>query len=263
MMTEFNNPANMDTNQKCLFDPEQYKVKYKTHTIVEIDNDVTAPVGSFPWAMIQLYIGKEMSRKDWNSVGEYIRFSHERTDLSPQIEKGNENGPLSMWQPTQKDMMACDWQFFESEKDVLSADITLGTGKVGNNGGIGWGYAKNNPAIFGSLSMIHNKENFMEILEFYWREERFDDFSLPFIELCVSLPNTQDSDKMYGLKNETLYITIDNVTYSLDKAAVSNRASASSDSRVYSIKYYGDQAKNLGAVLKQTGETKRLDIKRK
>ncbi|REF27182.1 hypothetical protein BDD26_1929 [Xenorhabdus cabanillasii] len=52
-------------NKQCSFDPEQYKahvtVSYK------IDNDVSAPVGSFPWAMIQVYLGNNVRRNVWDA----------------------------------------------------------------------------------------------------------------------------------------------------------------------------------------------------
>ncbi|CBJ81112.1 hypothetical protein XBJ1_1986 [Xenorhabdus bovienii SS-2004] len=45
--------------KKCSFNPDQYKKK------IEVDD--VAPVGSFPWAVIQVYLNKPVRRSDWNS----------------------------------------------------------------------------------------------------------------------------------------------------------------------------------------------------
>ncbi|PHM67552.1 hypothetical protein [Xenorhabdus sp. KJ12.1] len=83
-------------DKNCSFDLEKYKVTYKTTTTVELSNDVTAPVGSFVWAIIQLNLNNLVSRKDWNSLKQYLLLNEESGYIEEydKIRIGN-NGSLS------------------------------------------------------------------------------------------------------------------------------------------------------------------------
>ncbi|MDE9482772.1 DUF2829 domain-containing protein, partial [Xenorhabdus bovienii] len=121
-MSEVNKPENKESNLKCPFNPDQYK-----------GNDVAAPVGSFPWAVIQVYLGNKVHRHGWDSPNEYIHLAPESAPASgeddpPQIVKHDKQGYLASWLPTQEDMMACDWKQLISWDNPLVFDLTLGAG---------------------------------------------------------------------------------------------------------------------------------------
>ncbi|CDH26040.1 Thoeris anti-defense Tad2 family protein [Xenorhabdus bovienii] len=96
----------------CSSDPDQYKVK------VTIENDTVAPVGSFPWVVIQVYLGNIVRRNGWDSRDEYIKLipsvtGYDGKIIPPQIwtvDKDDEQP----WTPTQDDMMSCDWVLYTS-----------------------------------------------------------------------------------------------------------------------------------------------------
>ncbi|PHM70395.1 hypothetical protein [Xenorhabdus sp. KJ12.1] len=94
----------------CSFDPDQYKVK------VTIANDTVAPVGSFPWAMIQMYLGNQVHRKVW-PAGMILRMSAVSSyDPAKNIMIYDEfgNADWVSWQPGQDDMTFCDWDLYKS-----------------------------------------------------------------------------------------------------------------------------------------------------
>ncbi|WP_340614805.1 Thoeris anti-defense Tad2 family protein [Xenorhabdus thailandensis] len=99
-------------NKQCPFDPDQYQ--YKKTIDVEVDN--VAPDGSFPWALIQVYVGKLVRRNGWDAEVQYIKLLPGSTDnnILAQIEVVDKEGTTS-WQPTQEDMMACDWELVKPE----------------------------------------------------------------------------------------------------------------------------------------------------
>ncbi|MCC8459403.1 DUF2829 domain-containing protein [Photorhabdus aegyptia] len=111
----------MKPENECPFDPKQYEC----HSVV-------APVGSFSWALIQLKLRKLVARSVWRDKKVYLAITPRVNDLT--IEEGsaysvdgvavgtkydylthidlrNEHGNFVPWQPTQEDMMACDWEF--------------------------------------------------------------------------------------------------------------------------------------------------------
>ncbi|MQL47569.1 DUF2829 domain-containing protein [Photorhabdus khanii] len=117
-MSEIMKPEN-----ECPFDPKQYEC----HCLV-------APLGSFSWALIQLKLRKRVARSVWGDKGMYLAITPRVNDLTVEkdsayavdgvavgtkydylthIDLRNEHGNFVPWQPTQEDMMACDWEFFE------------------------------------------------------------------------------------------------------------------------------------------------------
>ncbi|KLU14908.1 MULTISPECIES: DUF2829 domain-containing protein [Xenorhabdus] len=123
-MSEFIKPEH-----ECPFDPKQYQC-----------DCFIAPVGSFSWALIQLKLRKRVTRSAWvNCQGNnemYLAITPRVNDLTVEkdsayavdgvavstkydylthIDLRNEHGNFVPWQPTQEDMMACDWAFFEDK----------------------------------------------------------------------------------------------------------------------------------------------------
>ncbi|MDX7989254.1 DUF2829 domain-containing protein [Xenorhabdus sp. 12] len=95
-------------NKKCPFDPNQYQVN---------DDNINVPAGIFAWAVSLVNLGKLVRRDSWNSNIKYIKLlpGNNREDILPQIEIIDNYGATS-WQPTQEDMMACDWVLVKGGK---------------------------------------------------------------------------------------------------------------------------------------------------
>ncbi|KMJ44755.1 hypothetical protein AB204_12525 [Xenorhabdus khoisanae] len=116
---------------ECPFDPKHYQC-----------DCFIAPVGSFSWALIQLKLRKRVTRSAWkNCQGNnemYLAITPRVNELTVEKESAyavngvavgtqydylthidlrNEHGNFVPWQPTQEDMMACDWGFVEEKKE--------------------------------------------------------------------------------------------------------------------------------------------------
>ncbi|MBD2786607.1 DUF2829 domain-containing protein [Xenorhabdus sp. DI] len=92
-----------EINKPYPLNPDQYK------------SDDVAPIGSFPWAMIQLYLGKKVHRKDWDVPNEYIQLRPASEGLPALIEQFDKHGSFTIWTPTQEDLIACDWNLLKAE----------------------------------------------------------------------------------------------------------------------------------------------------
>ncbi|MDX7999578.1 DUF2829 domain-containing protein, partial [Xenorhabdus sp. Reich] len=254
---------------------------------------ITAPVGSFSWALIQLKLRKRVTRSVWGDKGMYLAITPRVNELTVEegsayavdgvavdtkydylthIDLRNEHGNFVPWQPTQEDMMACDWEFVgekvkpepmpdpkpkpELNDSMLVFDLTLGSGRYrdGENSTNDWGYLVDDrylntgkEAAFGALNIIQNKTSIEKINIFYWNENnQSKESGLRWI--VDSLENDQSYQQMQDLfKNKSLYITVDDMTYSLGKR--------SPNSGLYED---NTDAQKLSFILKQTGQTKRL-----
>ncbi|WP_446470820.1 Thoeris anti-defense Tad2 family protein [Xenorhabdus stockiae] len=87
-------------NKQCPFDPNQYQ-----------STDVVVPIGSFPWALIQAYLGNTMYRKAWPKDMQ-ITANANLLSLEVYGQYGNQN--WISWQPQQDDIFSCDWAFYNS-----------------------------------------------------------------------------------------------------------------------------------------------------
>ncbi|MBD2812276.1 DUF2829 domain-containing protein [Xenorhabdus sp. Vera] len=229
-------------NTECPFDPDQYKKK------IEIDD--IAPAGSFPWAMIKVYLGKQVSRNGWASSDEYIKLIPASTgsdgkNIPPQIwvtDKDNEQ----TWTPEQEDMVACDWELVKvacPEGTMLSFDLEIGTSKYaygqGQGQGQDWGYLtkegdiSSGESTFGTLTHLQSTLGIGNILTFILIEEPIG--SSGTIQLQVDTQNQPD------LSSKNLEITVNGSTYPLG-----TYSSSTTD-----FVYTSDGAKNLGDLLKQ------------
>ncbi|PHM45764.1 hypothetical protein Xmau_00152 [Xenorhabdus mauleonii] len=103
-MSDVNKPENND--KECLLSPDQFK-------------DSVAPVGSFPWAIIQVYLGKYLRRKDWRFPTQSIRLKPQIGAELIYIEEYDEDEWVS-WFPKQKDMVACDWEICVADKKQIN-----------------------------------------------------------------------------------------------------------------------------------------------
>ncbi|MDX8000297.1 DUF2829 domain-containing protein [Xenorhabdus sp. Reich] len=204
-------------NTACPFNPEQYKKK------IEIDD--IAPAGSFPWAMIKVYLGKQVSRNGWASSDEYIKLIPASTgsdgkNIPPQIwivDKDDEQ----TWQPTQEDMVACDWALncmLSFDLKVETARDDLDDGGNSKNDNQYWGYASvdfNHVSAFGTLTNLQSTIGVGSISEFYFLEVPIGSFYA--IELAV------DTENQPGLRSKSLEVTVNGSTYNLGSSLGSSQ----------------------------------------
>ncbi|PHM55299.1 hypothetical protein Xsto_04162 [Xenorhabdus stockiae] len=226
-------------SKPCSFNPDQYKVTYKT--TVELSNDVTAPIGSFAWAIIQLNLGNLVNRKDWDSPKQYLRLN----EGLGCIEEHDKHDQWACWSPKQEDMVACDWNLLKSNACMLEFSLMLGTGKSQDILQYSlWGYSSGQGG-FGSLTGLQASEAIGNISAFY-----FSGFN-PDIFLFVHPKQDQYQDVMTLLKRN-LHVTVDGVNYDLGSVTpVGN-----SITNICSVDYLNNTTAKLGEVFKQTGQTK-------
>ncbi|WP_426576033.1 DUF2829 domain-containing protein [Xenorhabdus stockiae] len=284
-MSEFIKPEH-----ECPFDPKQYHC-----------DCFIAPVGSFSWALIQLKLRKRVTRSVWvNCQGNnemYLAITPRVNNLAVEkdsayavdgiavetkydylthIDLRNEHGNFVPWQPTQEDMMACDWQFFKDNvkpepvpdlgDNMMVFDLTMGTGIDKKNGSnTTWGYydkKDDRKNSHGVLKLLQNKTDIEKTIIFYWIEynnnnnnNNNDD---PIFIWNLLSHHSKDSEKKTNelFENKSLYITVDDITYNLGKRSTTK----ATDIQYECVNWYqnNDEAKKLSAVLKRTGETKRF-----
>ncbi|CAM3726536.1 DUF2829 domain-containing protein [Xenorhabdus thuongxuanensis] len=228
-------------DKQCPFDPDQYKI-----------DTLAAPVGTSPWALIQVYLGNKVHRKDWDVPDEYIHLVPGSGNDEPEIKKRDKHGEMTSWQPTQEDLMACDWELVKPEikpkpvECMLSFDLQVGTSKVkfpyrelqSQN----WGYStvspENDSPPYGILTNFQSTIGFGNILEFCLVESPIGHFTF--------MPLTSDTKIQPDLRKKDFEVTVDGSTYNLGSTP-SDVVIDGSDS----LGYYSDGAKQLGDLLKQ------------
>ncbi|PQQ25557.1 DUF2829 domain-containing protein [Photorhabdus hindustanensis] len=238
----------MKPENECPFDPKQYEC----HSVV-------APVGSFSWALIQLKLRKLVSRSVWSDKKMYLAIAPRVNDLTVEegsayavdgvtvgtkydylthIDLRNEHGNFVPWQPTQEDMMACDWELLSSSTagDMLVFDVASGV-----FGPPWWG--ANQSA--GKLSIVENHINIRNIDLVQWGENiyvRGDMFSI------LLVPEIGYEDYLKNILDKKLIIKVDGQEYNLGRRVESDGA--------YNWIYYeGREATRLGNLLKQPNKT--------
>ncbi|MDE1494871.1 DUF2829 domain-containing protein [Xenorhabdus bovienii] len=236
-MSEVNKPENADTVPKCPFDPEQYKKK------VDVEVDGVAPVGSLPWALIQVYLGKTINRSNWDTPNEYIQLTAKSDGGEPiHIEKHDKHGIPETWEPTPEDLMACDWELLPKVTPVecmLSFDLMIGTRQYNDGGGQDWGYLTRGghlgtgESTFGTLTNLQSTIGIGNILTFYSEGTPAGAFSL--IELQVDTQNQPD------LGSKSLEVEVNGSTYNLGPAIGSTT----------DFNYSSGDAQKLGDLLEQ------------
>ncbi|CDG21481.1 conserved protein of unknown function [Xenorhabdus poinarii G6] len=261
-MSETNKLDNTDL--QCPFDPDQYQTKI----------DSVAPVGSFPWAIIQVYLGAGVSRRGWDSSEEYIKLipgsiGNDGKNIPPQIwvvDKDNEQ----VWTPTQDDLTACDWEDVRAISgcpggSMLAFEIKLGVKANNSETPWQWGYVgvsdwTGPTSYFGTLiEMPLNKIGITGIQMFMLQEEG----KQKAITLAVLTADIGNEQEVNELLKKNLYITVDNETFNIGTPGYKTKHGNNtcmvswfnwpdSDPR---HRYVEDMIK-LGKILKQTGETK-------
>ncbi|MDX7988491.1 hypothetical protein FE392_14310 [Xenorhabdus sp. 12] len=214
-------------DQNCsLTTPDQYHVK------VTIANDTVAPVGSFPWAMIQVYLRKNIRRNIWDA-GTYIYGNNIGMD-NQSVNQVNKEGVFA-WNPQQPDMLACDWEL----NCMLSFDLEIGTSQYNNGGSQDWGYLtkegniSSGESTFGTLSNLQSTLGIGNILTFILIESPIGTSGT--IQLQVDTQNQPD------LSSKNLEVTVDGSTFKL----------GSSSNATTDFTFNSNGAKKLGELLKQ------------
>ncbi|PHM74902.1 Thoeris anti-defense Tad2 family protein [Xenorhabdus kozodoii] len=236
-MSDVSKPESHNADLKCPFNPEDYKVKI---------NDTVAPVGSYPWAIIQVYLGAKIRRSHWAVPDEYLRLAGMPDDL-PYIEKRKKDD-VTRWQPTQEEMFACDWSLWKPESCMLSFDLELGTSNFSGTGQ-DWGYlakdgyVKTDESTFGTLTNLQSHVGIANISMFY-----FETDNVVYLGVSSAQDNPQ---QVQELLKKTLYVTVDNTTYHLG----TSRTFTYNDNNICYY-YYDNDTQKLGAILQETGKTK-------
>ncbi|CDG21615.1 conserved protein of unknown function [Xenorhabdus poinarii G6] len=228
-------------NKQCPFDPEQYKEKF------EIDD--IAPAGSFPWAMIKMYLGGQLYRKDWSASGEYIYFvAGDGDHIAPEVKMRDKHGILTSWQPTQDDMMACDWIAMDC---MLSFYLKIEVVRNYGNSGYNWGYLADEELAFlgensfGDLTNFQTKTDIKEFSLFIWWDH------VNAIDIRVSSDRTQDGyQKMKELFGKNLTVTSNGVSYSLGQISEGSQQNGAKQYE-FAGSYANTDATKLGDLLKQ------------
>ncbi|WP_340611143.1 Thoeris anti-defense Tad2 family protein [Xenorhabdus bharatensis] len=190
-------------DKQCPFDPEQYKKK------VDVEVDGIPPVGSLPWALIQVYLGKVLSRSKWNT-NEYIQLSAKNDDSEPvHIEKHDKNNIPQAWEPTPEDLMACDWSFLKIKpvECMLSFDLKVGTNN--NKLWTEWGYSSDD---YGSLTILENKVDIKIFSEF------ISDWDSNIGIAAASSPDQDGYQKVKKLLQSDTTVIVDGIRYHLGSA---------------------------------------------
>ncbi|MCC8381540.1 DUF2829 domain-containing protein [Xenorhabdus sp. PB30.3] len=267
-MSEFIKPEH-----ECPFDPKQYHC-----------DCFIAPVGSFSWALIQLKLRKRVTRSVWvNCQGDnemYLAITPRVNNLAVEkdsayavdgvavgtkydylthIDLRNEHGNFVPWQPTQEDMMACDWVLVEDKAkpesesdDMLVFDLNSAFDKESKY----YGYLGENRISdmsyksMGVLTIIKNKTDIKNALIFHSAKT--------YIHFSVSFDKS-NSQKVEELFKKNLYIKVNNTTYDLGVGSLWGNENTDTN---YGFLYTFDQAKKdgkkLSEILMKTGETKRF-----
>ncbi|CDL84725.1 Thoeris anti-defense Tad2 family protein [Xenorhabdus szentirmaii] len=245
-MSDVDKLDNENTETQCQIDPNQYKIKIDT---------VTAPVGSCPWAIIQVYLGNMLHRSDWDIPNEYMRLTSKKPDNnSVYIEKSDRHGHWFPWQPTPEDLMACDWKLVKLEDCMLSFDLKIGTGKYSDTEQM-WGYLADNElesgpnreGPFGTLTNLQNKTDITTFSSFVW-----DNVSAAiFIRVSSGNPRTSEGyQKMINLLAKNLTVTVGEVSYHL--GSTTDSSIVGKQQYEFFGQYSNAEAKKLGNLLKQS-----------
>ncbi|KER02710.1 DUF2829 domain-containing protein [Photorhabdus temperata] len=235
----------MKPEKECPFDPKQYEC-----------HGVIAPVGSFSWALIQLKLRKLVARSVWSDKKMYLAITPRVNDLTVEkdsayavdgvavgtkydylthIDLRNEHGNFVPWQPTQEDMMACDWELKANIPDyTIVIDVTP--------------YEVSKDSLWGgntseTLVVIESNIDNSSITSIYWSAR---ENGLP-INLTL-----RDYDLLKDLVGKRLTITVDGIKYEL------GYRTERSDEPIYIPWYQGTEAEKVGNLLKQIGKTFRF-----
>ncbi|MDX8001257.1 DUF2829 domain-containing protein, partial [Xenorhabdus sp. Reich] len=228
---------------------------------------ITAPVGSFSWALIQLKLRKRVARSVWGDKGMYLAITPRVNELTVEegsayavdgvaigtkydylthIDLHNEYGNFVPWQPAQEDMMACDWELRVNNSKIpdvsepsyysLVFDVTPNETSKGSL----WGGSVNSEIV-----VVENEIGDNAIFSIYWYEK---ENGIP-----INLGG-EYTDFMKVVADKKLTVTVDGTKYHLGYRIQIE------ETPVYIPLYQGDDAEKLGNLLKQTGKTYRFHL---
>ncbi|WP_338884881.1 DUF2829 domain-containing protein [Xenorhabdus sp. TH1] len=253
---------------ECPFDPKQYQC-----------DCFIAPVGSFSWALIQLKLRKRIARFVWGDKGMYLAITPRvnnlivdegsayavdgvavgtQYDYLTHIDLHNEHGNFVPWQPTQEDMMACDWELIKELDDMLVFDLKSEyEGESNYSGYLGVNKISDtsvNP--MGILTITQNKTAIENTSIFH------TNINKDYIHFAVSI-NENNSQKVKELFKKNLYVKVDDVIYNL--GVFTKEFGPDITNSTYGVLYYYNHdddpqkpdVQKLGEILKQTDQTKR------
>ncbi|MBS9443574.1 DUF2829 domain-containing protein [Photorhabdus heterorhabditis] len=248
----------MKPENECPFDPKQYEC----HSVI-------APVGSFSWALIQLKLRKLVARSVWSDKKMYLAITPRVNDLTVEegsayavdgvavgtkydylthIDLRNEHGNFVPWQPTQEDMMACDWElnvdisvpyeymlvFDATPYETLKRESYKEWGDHSNS---------NLVTIENNISSVNET-----VSGFYWQES--EDLIYGYT-LNINLTQLSiHKDHLTSVTSKKLTITVDETKYYLGHYI--------KESSCYAPYYKSSEAEKVGNLLKQIGKTFRF-----
>ncbi|PHM25100.1 Thoeris anti-defense Tad2 family protein [Xenorhabdus innexi] len=224
-------------DKQCPFDLDKYKNN---------DNDVVAPIGSLPWAIIQVYMGEVVVRSKWETSREYIGLTVKSPKSASHIEKHDKYGS-SHWQPTPDDLMACDWELKPIE-GMLSFDLKVG--HASDN----WGYLGDDEWAnmgtegilpFGTLTNLQNKTDINKFSLFIWGEHNSD-----VLIRVSSDTNGEAYQKIVDLFAKYLTVTVAGIPYHLGSSS-GNYTLYGQEAYEFTGQYIHRDARKLGDLLKQ------------
>ncbi|WP_446470808.1 Thoeris anti-defense Tad2 family protein [Xenorhabdus stockiae] len=241
-------------NKQCPFDPEQFKVKIKSVEYeaiepkiksveyepiepkiksIEFNDSVGAPVGTFPWAIIQVYLKKPVRRSGWAS-NVYLIPEYDNSGNLTYIQQSDADGNPSTWVPEPKDMLACDWELVKIKPKpvecMLSFDLEVGVDPSWGKGT--WGYSNNTSPTFGTLTNFQSSIGIGSITQFHYFPDTYQNPDLVLVCSPPSPPN---------LQSKNLEVAVNGSIYNL----------GSSTNATNYLNYQSDGAKQLGDFLKQ------------
>ncbi|MDE9431343.1 DUF2829 domain-containing protein [Xenorhabdus bovienii] len=246
----------INPEHECPFDPKNYQC-----------DCFIAPVGSFSWALIQLKLRKRVARSAWGDKGMYLAITPRVNDLTVEegsayavdgvavgtkydylthIDLRNEHGNFVPWQPTQEDMMACDWGIDANTFDSKNYKFVLDVTPVEINKGILWGDHDGMKLVTLEDSISNNT-----ISSFYWSG---GDNNAIIANLNLRPDSDAESNLLKDIRDKKLTITVDGKKYELGYRF------EKSDEPIYIPWYKGGEAEKIGNLLKQTGKTYHIQL---
>ncbi|WP_338803535.1 DUF2829 domain-containing protein [Xenorhabdus griffiniae] len=262
-MSEFIKPEH-----ECPFDPKQYQC-----------DCFIAPVGSFSWALIQLKLRKRVARSVWvNCQGNnemYLAITPRVNNLAVEKESAyavdgvavgtqydylthidlrNEHGNFVPWQPTQEDMMACDWKYFEdktepepeSEQKKLKYNLVFDITRTPGDGML-------STEVKEALDIVENditKRGPLPVVWSYDVDNLGRDLNIHFTN------KSQDKGWFEELDDKVLIIVIDDKEYNVGKTDV-----VRIDANKVSYQCRNSESEKVVNLLKQEGKTYRFHCK--
>ncbi|MGJ0580843.1 Thoeris anti-defense Tad2 family protein [Xenorhabdus bovienii] len=230
---------NKKPEYQCHIYPEQYKINA---------DKVTAPIGSFPWAMIQVYLGNQVSRKDWDSPAQYLRLKSKAVACEEQIyiEEHDKHDHWVSWHPKQEDMVACDWDLKVSTPETIKYNITFDITPMKYVDA--WGGDTSNK----SLVMVETNIVDDPISALYFNTK----YNSINVFLYLNLYPANGMEILKDIRAKHLTVTVDGVQYECGYPV----EKTDWPQPLYIPWYKGSEAEKIGNLLQQAEKTYRIQL---